>query len=150
MKDVLRYKVRAGLFSRTPYLYSNEKIVLDSPEERQTAYDIATQSVVLLKNSGVLPLSGKQRVFVTGPNANSMWAMCGDYSFPSMTYFWKMNDKDLDHPHVIGLWEGMRDRAPLTSNCRIRAVVTGRRRLKPSSATAATNGHGTIRCCIVR
>ncbi len=112
MKDVLRYKVRAGLLSRTPYLYSNEKIVLDSPEERQTAYDIATQSVVLLKNSGVLPLSGKQRVFVTGPNANSMWAMCGDYSFPSMTYFWKMNDKDLDHPHVVGLWEGMRDRRP--------------------------------------
>lgn len=112
VKDVLRYKVRAGLFSRTPYLYSNEKIVLDSPEERQTAYDIATQSVVLLKNSGVLPLSGKQRVFVTGPNANSMWAMCGDYSFPSMTYFWKMNDKNLDHPHVIGLWEGMRDRSP--------------------------------------
>ena len=86
--------------------------MLDSPEERQTAYDIATQSVVLLKNSGVLPLSGKQRVFVTGPNANSMWAMCGDYSFPSMTYFWKMNDKDLDHPHVVGLWEGMRDRRP--------------------------------------
>ena len=112
VKDVLRYKARAGLLSSTPYLYSNEKIVLDSPEERQTAYDIAAQSVVLLKNDGVLPLIGKQRVFVTGPNANSMWAMCGDYSFPSMTYFWKMNDKDLDHPHVVGLWEGMQQRHP--------------------------------------
>ena len=57
VKDVLRYKFRAGLLDKNPYLYSKEKIVLDSPEERQTAYDIATQSIVLLENKGFLPLN---------------------------------------------------------------------------------------------
>ena len=109
VKDVLRYKFRAGLMDDTPYLYSKGPIVLDSPEERQTAYDIATQSVVLLKNNNILPLKSK-KILITGPNANSMWAMCGDYSFPAMSYFWKKVTEDLDHPHVITMLEGMRDR----------------------------------------
>ena len=115
VKDVLRYKFRAGLMDETPYLYSKESIVLDTPEERQTAYDIATQSIVLLKNDGILPLNeGKspEKVLITGPNANTMWAMCGDYSFPAMSYFWKKVTEDLDHPHVITLLEGMKDRKP--------------------------------------
>ena len=126
VKDVLRYKLRAGLLDENPYLYSNEPIVLDTPEERQTAYDIATQSVVLLENNGVLPLTLRSdtgslaknaslaalNVFVTGPNANSMWAMCGDYSFPAMAYFWKKVTEDLDHPHVVTLLEGMEAHKP--------------------------------------
>ena len=112
VKDVLRYKFRAGLFDSDAYLYSKEKITLDSEEERQTAYDIASQSIVLLKNNGILPLKGNKHIFVTGPNANSMWAMCGDYSFPSMSYFWKGITDDLDHPHIVRLLEGMIDRMP--------------------------------------
>ena len=111
VKNVLRYKYRAGLFDKEPYLYSKENIVLDTSDERQTAYQIATQSVVLLENNGVLPLNTSlPNIFITGPNANSMWAMCGDYSFPSMTFFWKKIENDLDHPHVIGLLEGMKAR----------------------------------------
>ena len=112
VKDVLRYKFSAGLFDKDAYLYSPEQIVLDTPEERQTAYDIATQSIVLLENNGILPLASdvpKHTILLTGPNANSMWAMCGDYSFPAMTFFWKKVEQDLDHPHVITLLEGMQD-----------------------------------------
>ncbi len=115
VKDVLRYKFRAGLFDKNPYLYSTEKIVLDTPEERKTAYDIAVESVVLLQNdSNLLPLNtlAPQKILVTGPNANSMWAMCGDYSFPAMTFFWKKVEQDLDHPHVITLLEGMQNHKP--------------------------------------
>jgi beta-glucosidase len=109
VKSVLRYKFRAGMFDKDAYLYSKEDIQLDTPEERQTAYDIATQSIVLLENNGVLPLANVQKVFLTGPNANSMWSMCGDYSFPAMSFFWKMVKEDLDHPHTITLLEGMTD-----------------------------------------
>ena len=116
VKDVLRYKFRAGLFDKNPYLYSTEQIVLDTPEERKTAYQIATQSIVLLKNDGILPIVNSKlsncKLLLTGPNANSMWAMCGDYSFPAMSYFWKRVEQDLDHPHVIGLLEGMRHSKP--------------------------------------
>jgi len=117
---VLRYKFRAGLFDEKPYLYSTEKIVLDTPEERKTAYDIAVESVVLLQNdANLLPLTSNpspQKILVTGPNANSMWAMCGDYSFPSMTFFWKKMEEDLDHPHVITLLEGLQNHKPDSVN----------------------------------
>ena len=111
VKNVLRHKYRAGLFDKEPYLYSTEHIVLDTPEERQTAYEIATQSIVLLENNGILPLKEPARIFVTGPNANSMWAMCGDYSFPAMSYFWKhVKEEELGDPHIVGLLEGMKNR----------------------------------------
>ena len=118
VKDVLRHKIRAGLMDENPYLCSTEKIVLDTPEERQTAYDIATQSIVLLENNGVLPLKGTENILVTGPNANSIWAMCGDYSYPAMTYFWKMNESiaDTDQPHIVKLLEGMQGRKPESMN----------------------------------
>ena len=132
VKNVLRVKFRAGLFDSDAYLYSTEDIKLDTPEERQTAYDIATQSVVLLENNGILPLTKEKlellsagaplserdrvKVLLTGPNANSMWAMLGDYSFPAMSYFWKKVENDLDHPHTITLLEGMKAKAPESVN----------------------------------
>ena len=132
VKNVLRVKFRAGLFDSDAYLYSTEDIKLDTPEERRTAYDIATQSVVLLENNGILPLTKEKlellsagaplpggdrvRILLTGPNANSMWAMLGDYSFPAMSYFWKKVENDLDHPHTITLLEGMKAKAPESVN----------------------------------
>lgn len=109
VKNVLRHKMRAGLFDKNPYLYSKEQITLDTPEERQTAYDIATQSVVLLENNGILPLKEAKNILLTGPNANTMWAMCGDYSFPAMSYFWKKMESGYEHPHIVTLLEGMQD-----------------------------------------
>ena len=101
---------------------NSETIKLDTPEERQTAYDIATQSVVLLENNGILPLditklnaqSSKLNVLLTGPNANSIWAMCGDYTYPAMSYFWKRVEDvaDRDNPHIVKLLEAMQNRKP--------------------------------------
>lgn len=112
VKNVLKHKFRAGLFDKDAYLYSKENIQLDTKEERQTAYDIATQSVVLLENRGVLPIQGQKKVLLTGPNANSMWAMCGDYSFPAMSFFWKKNDVGGENPHIVTLREGMQQQLP--------------------------------------
>lgn len=70
VKNVIRFKIQAGMMDENRYLYSDDEVVLDSEEERKTAYDIATQSVVLLENNGVLPLKNVKRVLLTGPNAN--------------------------------------------------------------------------------
>ena len=114
VKNVLRIKFRMGLFDKDAYLYSKENITLDTPEERQTAYDIATQTVVLLENNGILPLEDIKNVLLTGPNANSIWAMCGDYTYPAMSYFWKKVEDvaDRDNPHIVKLLEGMQNRKP--------------------------------------
>ncbi len=110
VKDVLKYKYRAGLFDNNAYLYAEGHIELDTPKERQTSYQIATQSVVLLENNGILPLAKDSRILLTGPNASSMWAMCGDYSFPAMTYFWKRTDIGSENPHIVTLLEGLKSR----------------------------------------
>ena len=112
VKDVLRHKFRSGLFDEHPYLYTTEKITLDTQDERQTAYDIATQSVVLLENNGVLPLDNNKKILLTGPNANSIWAMCGDYTYPAMSYFWKRMEDVADSPHIVKLLEGMTAHKP--------------------------------------
>lgn len=111
VKAVLKHKFRAGLFDKNPYLYSTEDLHLDSADDRQTAYDIAVQSVVLLENNGILPLEDVKNIFVTGPNANSIWAMCGDYSFPAMSYFWQKNENP-GHPYIAKLLDGMKNRKP--------------------------------------
>lgn len=116
VKNVLKYKFRCGLFDKDAYLYSADDIVLDTPEERQTSYDIATQSIVLLENNGVLPLTDARNIFLTGPNANTMWAMCGDYTYPSMAYFWKKTDVGAENPHIVTLLEGMTKHAPENVN----------------------------------
>lgn len=116
VKDVLRHKFRSGLMDKQPYLYSTEEIKLDTPEERQTSYTLATQSVVLLENNGVLPIKQAKNILLTGPNANTMWAMCGDYAFPAMSFFWKKVTEDLDHPHIVTLLEGMKARKKDNTN----------------------------------
>jgi len=123
VKNVLRFKFRAGFFDSDAYLYSTEDIQLDTPEERQTAYDIATQSVVLLQNEkDLLPLTPSRslslskgsplKILLTGPNANSFWAMCGDYTYPAMSYFWKKMEDVPAEPHIVTLFEGMKASKP--------------------------------------
>ena len=53
-------------------------------------------------------------ILLTGPNANSIWAMCGDYTYPAMSYFWKRKEDvaDRDNPHIVKLLEGMEARKP--------------------------------------
>jgi beta-xylosidase len=59
---------------------------LASPDRRALARQLAEESVVLLANDGILPLSpgyGNQRIAVVGPRADDPYAMLGCYSFPS-------------------------------------------------------------------
>jgi len=56
---------------------------LDPPESRAVARELAEQSVVLVANSGGLPLAADARVAVVGPRADDPLAMFGCYSFPS-------------------------------------------------------------------
>lgn len=110
--NVLKLKAELGMLAEQPDLYSTQHISFDTKEERQTAYELATQSIVLLKNNGLLPLKKPAKILLTGPNANSMWAMLGDYTYPAMRYFWQLQMEDTEHPHIVNLKEGLTDRLP--------------------------------------
>jgi beta-glucosidase len=112
VKRVLKFKYLVGALGDNVKLYDEGNITYDTPDERNTAYQLATQSVVLLKNNGVLPLKNPSKIALTGPNANSMWAMLGDYTYQSMRFFWKGNIEDGLHPKIVGLKEGLQSRLP--------------------------------------
>ena len=94
VKRALTVKARCGLLDPDPVYFKEGPMDLDPAESRQTAYDLAAESVVLLKNDGVLPLASGKNVAVVGPNANSVWSMLGDYTFPSMQLFFFRKDVD--------------------------------------------------------
>ena len=117
VKNVLMYKARVGMFDKNPMLYNTGNIKFDTPAERQTAYTLASQSIVLLKNDGILPLNAQpKKIFLTGPDANSMWAMLGDYTFQSMRYFWQVKNEDDMHPKIVGLKEALEKKKPANFN----------------------------------
>jgi beta-xylosidase len=60
------------------------RITLDTDADRALARNVAEQSVVLLKNDGVLPLTDTagRRILVVGPTADDNFTLLGCYSFP--------------------------------------------------------------------
>ncbi|MDN4610416.1 beta-xylosidase/alpha-l-arabinosidase [Arthrobacter burdickii] len=56
---------------------------LDTPANRAIASELAEQSIVLVRNGGILPLAGAPRIALIGPNADTHRAFLGCYSFPA-------------------------------------------------------------------
>ncbi|HEX3383449.1 MAG TPA: glycoside hydrolase family 3 N-terminal domain-containing protein [Paraburkholderia sp.] len=80
---VLRVKFELGLFE-TPYV-NPERVDVKSAAAGDTAYQVALQSAVLLRNEGeVLPLNanGAEKIAVIGPTADDPLALLAGYSFP--------------------------------------------------------------------
>jgi beta-glucosidase len=75
-------RIRLGMFDppeMVPYSKIDEK-VLDSTEHRALARKMANESMVLLKNDGVLPLKTVKRIAVVGPLADQTAVLLGNYN----------------------------------------------------------------------
>ena len=84
VRRILKVKFALNLFE-TPVTHYKDYPKFGSEEFEQAAYDMAAESITLLKNKdGVLPLSKDSKVLVTGPNANSMPTLNGAW-----TYSWQ-------------------------------------------------------------
>jgi len=112
VKRVLTLKYSLGLMDKGAKLWADGHLDFDRPEERKLAYDLATQSVVLLQNGGILPMKGQRKIFLTGPNADGIWAMCGDYTYQSMKFFWHKQMPSFVDPKIISLKAGMVQKLP--------------------------------------
>jgi beta-glucosidase-like glycosyl hydrolase len=80
---VLRTKFRLGLFEN-PYA-DPDRVDVKSEAAGDTAYQVALESAVLLRNEdGVLPLDpqGNAKIAVIGPTADDPLALLAGYSFP--------------------------------------------------------------------
>ena len=104
VRRILRLKVRLGLFENPNW--EGEYPEFASREFAQQSYAAAVESEVLLKNEGVLPLKGTERILVTGPNANSLRAMNGGWS-----YTWQGSADDFV-PQYNTFFEALYNRFP--------------------------------------
>ncbi|GAA4201171.1 glycoside hydrolase family 3 protein [Microbispora amethystogenes] len=73
VRHTLSIRVRLGEFDpATPYDEITHEVV-NSPEHRRLAREAARQSITLLKNDGLLPLSAPRTVAVIGPLAGALF-----------------------------------------------------------------------------
>jgi beta-glucosidase len=80
VRRILVEKFRLGLFEAP---YADEGAVrLRTPAAIATARRVAEEAVVVLDNTGVLPLAAGGTVAVVGPAADDPLALLGDYAFP--------------------------------------------------------------------
>src|SRR5271157_5210094 len=93
-------RIRLGMFDppeMVPYSKIDERL-LDSPEHRAMARALANESMVLLKNDGVLPLKSVKRIAIVGPLADQTAVLLGNYNgIPT---------------HTVSMLEGMKAEFP--------------------------------------
>ena len=81
---ILRVKKALGLFGQ-PFIDPDAYPLFAGPEHERKAWETASESITLLANRNeTLPLSENTRILITGPNANSMRALNGGW-----TYSWQ-------------------------------------------------------------
>ncbi len=93
-------RMRLGMFdppSLVPYSRIDPR-ELDSPAHRHWALHLSEESMVLLKNDGVLPLKGAKRIAVVGPLADQTDVLLGNYTGQPT--------------HVVSVLEGMKAAFP--------------------------------------
>jgi beta-glucosidase len=124
-------RMRLGMFdppSMVPYsrIPASE---LDSSAHRQLALKLAEESMVLLKNDGVLPLKGAKRIALVGPLASQTEVLLGNYHGTPT--------------HIVSVLDGMKAAFPRTQI----AYVPGTEFLSleggpiPPAMLSGTGGH---------
>lgn len=84
---ILNLKNKLGLFEN-PYRgadVSKEKSVILSPEKLKLAREISRESIVLLENNGVLPISKDKKIAIIGPHGESK-VLSGSWAINSNPY----------------------------------------------------------------
>lgn len=113
VRRTLIMKARLGLLDEKPEIGKDGALDFDPANYRQLAYESACQSIVLLKNNGILPLKKNyKKVALLGPNGNTVHCLLGDYTYQSMISFWHGKAFDPLVPKLVTLQEGLEQALP--------------------------------------
>ena len=105
VRRILQKKFELGLFEN-PFKYcdsAREKAALNNPENSRVAREIASESIVLLKNEkNILPLSKKTKTIAfIGPMVKPKRDNHG---------FWAIDLKEVDSTYIVSQWEGLKNK----------------------------------------
>jgi len=102
---ILRVKLRAGIFEKpspAKRKFSGKTALIGSDEHRAVAQQAVRESLVLLKNKAILPLSPKMHILVAGDAANNIGKQTGGW-----TITWQgTNNQNSDFPGGSSIYEG--------------------------------------------
>ena len=98
---ILRLKLELGLFEN-PYPRNDRFKRIGSPENRAKALEAARESIVLMKNEDVLPLSAGATILVAGPTADSKNALAGGW-----TLRWQTTDDKIFPKDMLTMYTGL-------------------------------------------
>jgi beta-glucosidase len=110
VERILMLKARLGILNKKASdLIPVGEIVGDPKESRKLAYQSACQSIVLLKNKGILPFNDNiKSIAVVGPNANSPESLNGDYSHQTLAANCANIPIRPDDPQLVTLLDGIK------------------------------------------
>ena len=109
VRRILTVKARAGLFGAgaiNPHAQLRGDLSrLGAPAHRDLARRAVRESLVLLKNDGLLPLRPRATVLVIGPGADNIGMQCGGW-----TLSWQgAGNANADFPNGEWIYAGLRD-----------------------------------------
>jgi beta-glucosidase len=97
VRRILRVKSHLGLLNKTRIPFSNDYTDFGSEKHKIASYKAASESITLLKNKGLLPLSTENKILLIGPTANSLNCLNGAW-----THTWQGVDESYnnDYPTI--------------------------------------------------
>jgi len=103
---ILRVKARLGLFEAgkpSSRMYGGQWQLLGSPDHRAIAREAVRKSLVLLKNSGVLPLKANAHLLMAGDGTDDIARQSGGW-----TITWQGTGlNNAQFPGATSLWKGL-------------------------------------------
>ena len=79
LRRLIEARIRLGEFDRLPLWTELPDSLVEGPADRALARKMAEETLVLLKNDGILPLAPGTRMALIGPNADDREMMWGNY-----------------------------------------------------------------------